>query len=288
MVQTIEQRVRALMPDNTPEPLTELDHRAIATVIPPLPAGEVDGMVLTHKTFPVVKYFGHTVEYPHRFDVLAEDGRVWMSSVPQEFKHIVELLDALPETGRIFMSGLGLGVALRMGGDRIKHAKVVERDPRVVELVWPHIKRDGWELHLSDIEEWLTTYAQAYAGQFDIVYLDTWDSGDSFHLGWINKLRRLAEPMLAPGGTTVLWSYEYMLAELRSTLLFVGQSIQQGLITYKRDRGLKEFGQLWPPLVPFARWCLRKRRTDDELRAEIEREVGRWCEGAREGLTQRT
>ena len=287
-------RVEDIIPPEKPPELTALDYRAMATAIPPLPIGEVDGMYIAHRQENPTEYFGHSIDYPHVFDVLLEDvagqsePTIWMSATPQEFRHIIDLLDSLPETGRLFMSGLGLGVALRLGGDRIKEATVVERDPRLVDLVWKHIQRPGWELVVSDIEDYLSEHAEQNPERYDIVYLDTWDSGDFYHLGWATRLARLTQPMLVPDGRTVLWTYDHMVRDLRDMLTMVAMACNYGHMSYEADPGLREFSKNRLPFTPFAQWCLDKPRTPREVAEEIEAEIVRWCAGEREGLTQRT
>ena len=291
---TGQPRAEDIKPPDRPRTLTDIDHRAMATAIPPLPTGSKDGMRVVHHMQSPITYFGHWVEYPHEFDVLLEDvtgqpePTIWMSATPQEFTHIIDLLDSLPETGRLFMSGLGLGVALRLGGDRIKHATVVERDERLVDLVWKHIERPGWELVVSDVEEYLLANASQHPEEYDIIYLDTWDSGDFYLLGWATKLARLAQPMLAVGGRTVLWTYDQMVSDLRNMLTMVSMACVYGLMSRQADPGLRDFAVNWPPLAPFARWCLAKPRTPKAVAAEIEAEILRWCNGEREGTTPRT
>ena len=279
-----------LIPRRPPRQLTELDNRALALQLVPLPEGQRDGMHLMHIDQPQLGYFDHTVTYEgsYVFDCLKEerDGQlnVWMSATPQEFQHIIDMLDRFPAGGNLLMSGLGLGVALRIGADRIGHATVVERDPRVIELVWPHVEQHGWTVVQADIEQFLEGNAAAMAGLFDCVYLDTWEAGDCYLLGWINRLCRLARPMLRPDGYTVLWSYDEMLEDLRYVLTMIGNGVRRSYITEQRDPGLVELQDKWPPFVPFARWMLRKRRTESAMKSEIENEIRRWCRGERDGM----
>ncbi len=86
----------------------------------------------------------------------------------------------------------------------------------------------------------------------------------------------------------MLWTYDQMVSDLRDMLTMVSMACTYGLMSRQADPGLRELAINWPPLAPFAWWCLAKPRTPKDVAAEIEAEVLRWCNGEREGITDRT
>ena len=287
-------RVEDLIPPEKPPELPALDYRAMATVIPPLPIGEVGGMYISHRHENPTEYFGHSIDYPHVFDVLLEDitgqtePTIWMSATPRSSATSSTCWTPCRRPDGSSCPASGWGWLSDWAATASGKPRWWSETPGWSTSSGSTSSAPGWELVVSDIEDYLVANADQNPERYDLVYLDTWDSGDFYHPGWATKLARLAQPTLVPDGRTVLWTYDHMVRDLRDMLTMVAVACQYGHMSYEADPGLHEFSKDRLPLAPFARWCLGKPRTPREVAQEIEAETVRWCAGDREGLTKRT
>jgi hypothetical protein len=110
---------------------------------------------------------------PGRFgDVhsLSIDGECWMCTNPCDMLDHKCVLDAA--RGRVLLTGLGLGLALVFcsANKAVRSVTVVEKDSRVVDLVWPMIRN---RVRVPEVEI-LVADANSYDPyrRFDFAYLD--------------------------------------------------------------------------------------------------------------------
>jgi hypothetical protein len=245
------------------EHLKRKDKRVLSmSITPRLPEGESNHLELVHMEAPrgVLEYFDTKRRYPFKFEVLRDtsiknsDGtsQVWMSSTPQEMFDHLDFVDSFPNGGSLFMSGLGLAVAIRMieaSGKKIGRALVVERDEDVINLVWPYVKHKNYDLVNADVERFLSTdpTAKLAHGLYDLVILDTWPDGDYLYLPWVERIKKLGSPLKKKGGKVMVWAYDRMVDCLISDLWGVYGTVD--FIEWLRHRDV--FGERWPYFVPF-------------------------------------
>ncbi len=111
----------------------------------------------------------YTEETLHRLGVMV------MNDGPDELNtHLNFMLRA---RGTVLIAGLGLGCCLRgaLANPAVGRVTVVERDPSVIELVWPHIaQKERITLIQADAIEW----AKNSRRRFDTAWYDLWDNPD--------------------------------------------------------------------------------------------------------------
>jgi len=144
-------------------------------------------------------------KYPHDFPivVLEENGEVWMSDTPLEQEGI-----AIPVTkarGNVLTSGLGLGLfpylIRRKRG--VRKIDIVEKEQKVIDLVFDQIRTPKMEVFQDDIYQYLNRTERRY----DFIYLDIWAA----YVGPIkdvDKATEAAQRVLAPGGEIRVWLQE--------------------------------------------------------------------------------
>ncbi len=150
---------------------------------------------------------------------LTEDGGVWMRDFPDEVaQHVMALA---PMRGRVLVGGLGLGVAVTLLGktDGVESVVVVEREPAVIDLVWPHLEqsvRDKTELVPSCLFEYLVNAPH----DFDWAFFDIWtgDGTTTFH-DVVVPLRLVAGDVVPEQSRIVCWNEEVMRGQLYMELL---------------------------------------------------------------------
>ncbi len=138
------------------------------------------------------------------------DGRLWMSSTPQE--HIMMYNNGQASRGHALVGGLGLGLypqyAAQVGG--VTRYTVIEHSQAVREIVEPTLRAAldiPLDVRTGDVAD---TLAAPVTDRYDTVFLDTWDTLDAAYLPAINRLRDLALDHLAPGGRVLLWGYRWI------------------------------------------------------------------------------
>ncbi|GAB4474526.1 MAG: hypothetical protein Kow00124_14660 [Anaerolineae bacterium] len=143
--------------------------------------------------------------------LITPDGTLWMSDVPQE--RLMMFNNAAAARGRTLVGGLGLGLYPQYAMPRVSAMTIIERDPALIRVVGPVVEVAAAahnvpvEMQQGDIHEVL---AAAPTVRYDTIFLDTWETLDAAHLPYINTLRDLAIPHLAPGGRVLLWGYRWM------------------------------------------------------------------------------
>jgi len=110
---------------------------------------------------------------------------------PDGFGRVTVMSDDLPElqkhleavhraTGRVLITGLGLGCVLRgvLTRPGVTHVDVVERSERVLELVEPHLPDDPRiRVHCDDALAWVGERADQ-GDRWDIAWHDLWSDPD--------------------------------------------------------------------------------------------------------------
>jgi hypothetical protein len=117
-----------------------------------VPEGEADGMRVERFTFDPHTVQGIRYAMAGRaipagtYTRLMESGSIWMSDTPAEKSDHWEAVNRIREgqARRVLINGLGLGMVLTaaLSYGHVQHVDVVERDPRVIELVGPHYQAD--------------------------------------------------------------------------------------------------------------------------------------------------
>lgn len=291
-------------------PWTDWDRRAFAIEVPLIPERTSGKMRVIQRKSPVlypwnfaglkkseedqfrgVQYFGkgrlwnQTTNVLQEIDALGCLKETWMSGTPQEIRPLLPLVDRLPEGGRLFMSGLGLGILPRIASHKLEDVLVVERSEDVYNLVWPTIRAEceGWACIVADLKDYLE-HADLHP-VFDLVYIDTWPAGDYLFLPWMEYVRSKAKKLMAPGGKLELWAYKSAVRNLRRDLW--GQA---GLVESLKKQPEKHPGyqQRWPYFWSFIEWLMVTQRTKPQVLERINSEVAAFKVGEREGLHQQT
>jgi spermidine synthase len=111
--------------------------------------------------------------------------------------------------GHVLVAGLGLGyfVTEALARPSVCEVMVVERSPDVIALVWPYIPHDRARLVEADVFEFLLRTPSA---DYDFVYADIWERVSPRNLPEMARIRRLAEPHLAPGAEVWFWGQELL------------------------------------------------------------------------------
>lgn len=141
----------------------------------------------------------------HEDGVEYESGRAdlpWMSDTPAEvLDHLAFVWRA---HGRVLISGLGLGVALKavLAKPCVTRVDVVEHDPDVVALVWPTYRDDPRvHLHLQDVWDGPVDWDQR---EWDVVWHDVWPHIKVSNLAEMELLEGVYD--LAEGGWVGHWA----------------------------------------------------------------------------------
>lgn len=140
------------------------------------------------------------------------DGTMWMSDVPQE--RVMMYNNAKASSGSTLVGGLGLGLYPQYALPYVSDLTIIEQNPDIIEVVGPSVRiaADAGQkvvrIQQQRIEDFLQ---QEPDGQYDTIFLDTWDVLDAVHLPHINYLRDLAKKHVKPEGKILLWGYVWML-----------------------------------------------------------------------------
>jgi len=138
---------------------------------------------------------------------LREDGHgVWMSDTPFEYEGVKKHVEKAH--GNVLTSGLGLGlfVVLAMIKDNVEKVDIVEREQKVIDLVFSQISvisGGKCEAICDDLYHFLETTDR----QYDYIYLDIWPD----HFGPIedvDKAVAAAQRCLSNDGQVGFWLQE--------------------------------------------------------------------------------
>jgi hypothetical protein len=127
---------------------------------------------------------------------LCIDGKVMMSDTPAEQEDHATFTENAE--GRVLITGLGLGMVIDMMFRRkprkVEHVTVIESNPNVAALVWPHyvMKYGGRRLTLVeyDAKKWLPEVGT----MFDCAWHDIWPAIDSDNWEDMKDMRRHYAP----------------------------------------------------------------------------------------------
>lgn len=98
---------------------------------------------------------------------------IWMSDEPRELRQAAEWLIATAPTGKVLVGGLGLGVIATWLGLVSASVTVVEIRDEVVDLVFPHQRKAGYEPIRADLFRYLK---KLKSWPYDHAFLDIWQS----------------------------------------------------------------------------------------------------------------
>lgn len=100
-------------------------------------------------------------------------GELVMHDHPDELETHLDFM--LKARGDVLITGLGLGCVARgcAANPDVKSVTVIERDARVIELVWPYMPR-GMKLVAGDAMQW----AQTTQDRFTCAWHDLWSDPD--------------------------------------------------------------------------------------------------------------
>lgn len=124
---------------------------------------------------------------PGAYTMLRHDSRgLVMSDTPAERRdHFGFVMEA---TGRVLISGLGLGMCLGavLKKPDVSHVTVLEIDQDVIDLVAPHYEDERLRVICADATEWKPTKGE----RFNAVWHDIWDTMCMDNMPEMVKLRR--------------------------------------------------------------------------------------------------
>lgn len=122
------------------------------------------------------------------------DGSVVMSDTDMEKTSNVHVIKNAH--GHVLIAGLGLGMIILplLEKQEVEHITVIEKNPDVIKLVYPHIECDKLTVINADIFEWKPDKSS----KFDCIYFDIWtfisleniDEIKKLHYKFKNKLDR--------------------------------------------------------------------------------------------------
>lgn len=162
-----------------------------------LPEGELDGMKVERFTvdrdaarWSFLGGRGRGVS-PGTYTKLTCRGTFWMSDTPDEWRDHYPAVSRIrrPETKRVLINGLGIGMVLKaaLACEHVEHVDVVEKDPRVVDLVGSHYQSDPRvTIHTDDAYtiKWPT------GTTWDVAWHDIWPDLCTDNLPLMTKLHR--------------------------------------------------------------------------------------------------
>lgn len=107
---------------------------------------------------------------PAIYSALLEGERQWMTDEPSELLQCLAVVEAA--RGDVLITGLGLGLvsSLLCRRDNVRTITIVERQPAVIELVWPALSRLSAKLKLVADD----AFQFRPDRRFDLVYHDIW------------------------------------------------------------------------------------------------------------------
>lgn len=122
-------------------------------------------------------------------------GPTGMSDTPAEYRDHSRLFMAAedsPEGAKVLIHGLGLGCALAVVASmpHVVSVTVVEKDPDVVALVWPHHEAQPYTDKLALVLDDALTWEPPKGARWDVVWHDIWPAITSDNLDAMRRLHR--------------------------------------------------------------------------------------------------
>lgn len=234
----------------------------LAPILTPIPEGQSGDFDLIHKVLPKgrrLQYFDTAVSwtYDRVFTVLRQQGDVWMSDTPQETAAMA--VAARAAHGDVLVTGLGLGVFHRCLPKTVETCTTVESNDDVIHLVWPHLRKQDCRLALIQGDAAVILEQMRATGRtFDVIYLDTWDRGDTEYLPTMNWYVRLAQQLLRPKGEIRAWSYERIVKNFVWDCLELSKNLWPQHDTPEKREGLRA---RWPISAAFFAWWFDEQKS---------------------------
>lgn len=130
---------------------------------------------------------------PGTYTRMTRKGRLWMSDTSAEKRDhsIIAGVCARPETRRVLVNGLGLGMIVQsaLQNPAVEHIDVVEIDPDVIALVGPHYEASGRvTIHQADAYEQCRAWPKGTT--WDAAWHDIWPDLCVDNLEEMAKLHR--------------------------------------------------------------------------------------------------
>ena len=139
----------------------------------------------------------HDHAEPGEYTRLILDGQIMMSDTCDEQRTNLEVrtrarkVMTYRETGRILISGLGLGMLLPPLLNMGMHVTVVEECQDVIDLVSPHyFKEAAWAERLTIVHADAFTWKPPRGSKWDLIYHDIWFTICEANLDELTKLKR--------------------------------------------------------------------------------------------------
>ena len=185
---------------------------------------------------------------------------VWMTTVPCELWQMDDAVQFLH--GRVLFGGLGLGVAPTYAAysRRIKEMVIVENDQRIINLVWPHLRKVQMARGMVRCKNLYTFLKQCPHNAYDTAFFDIWQlTGEMTWREHVVPLRRMARGKV---GEVHCWLEAEMHGQLYPPLAFsLALSDDVGMPDYYRA-----FADVVRPLIPdLPRLSLQDLKPDTEM-----------------------
>jgi hypothetical protein len=121
---------------------------------------------------------------------LLVDGHLWMSDTSDEIWDHYLTINRVerPETKRVLINGLGLGMVVKAALDalNVEHIDVVEKDPRVAKIIGKYYASDRCTIHTDDA----LTIKWPKGMKWDVAYHDIWPTITQDNLAEMGTLHR--------------------------------------------------------------------------------------------------
>lgn len=150
--------------------------------------------------------FGHYV-------YLWADKRLWMTTDKEETESMRTAVQHCPQSARVYIAGLGLGLILLelAHSKKAKEVMVVERDPRIIEIVEPIIRK-WFDSHYSEFK-WIVLCGDALQevekhGLWDWIFFDIWENAHQIKADepTEEQVKMKATPFLTEKGNLSIWT----------------------------------------------------------------------------------
>lgn len=118
--------------------------------------------------------------------------------------------------GLVLIAGLGIALIIIpiLQKENVRRVVVVEKNPNVIDLVYPHVKHPKLEMVRGDIFEWVPKKGT----KFDTIYFDIWNEINSKNLPEMRRLSIRFKPYFNsknPDRFIDSWSRNYLRYERR-------------------------------------------------------------------------
>jgi len=150
--------------------------------------------------------FGHYV-------YLWADKRLWMTTDKEETESMRTAVQYCPQNARVYIAGLGLGLILLelAHSKKAREVLVVERDPRIIEIVEPFIRK-WFDSHYPEFK-WTVTCGDALEevekrGLWDWIFFDIWENAHQIKADepTEEQVKMKATPFLTEKGKLSIWT----------------------------------------------------------------------------------